>query len=240
MKKREPLSKNLKTIGGRMKLYRERVAHCKGTAMAALLGISGGTYSDLENNKKKPSAKVITSYCSQPIMDIPWLLTGEIKTKAAKKIHSYVTCNFDDEAEEEGVETIEGLFLTKNDMIGNVEIDSGHKYLASLINTIEAAINSKLGAGVVLNHVAELYTFAKAIFKREEEIQRNIKFKNRTKHKEMHKTLIDEIQSRHEELESAKEDKYQQVYQGVLISTLTRWLSRHIEEDLKMKEYFEE
>jgi hemerythrin-like metal-binding protein len=208
MNRLEPLSKSLKTIGGRMKLYRESVAQIKGKEMAALLGISAGAYSDLESNKKKPSANVFVSYCTQPRMDMHWLLTGEVKTETAKKIYRRLTGNYDDEEE---IEDVGILLLMQEHMVGNKEIDNGRKYLISLMNTIEAAVNSEFNADVGLNHVAEMHVYAKEHFKIEEEIQRNIKFKTRTAHKKMHKRLIDDLDSTYRYIESAEEGDHKEL-----------------------------
>ena len=236
MKKREPVSKMLKTIGGRMQLYRERIVDRKSKEMADLLGISPGAYSDLESNKKKPSADVFIAYCEYPRMDVNWLLTGEWKTEAGKNTHNQLIGNF---ADEEEVEEIDPLLLWKDDMVGNIQIDNGREYLMSLMRTIQAAANSEFNADVGLNHVAELYNYAKAHFKIEEEIQRNIKFKGRTEHKGMHKKFIDDLDRGHRDIESAEEGDHKDIVLEGTARSLGDWLVNHIEEDLKMREYFD-
>jgi hemerythrin-like metal-binding protein len=237
MKKREPLSKKLKTIGGRMWLYRESVAQVKGKAMAALLGISAGAYSDLESSKKQPSANVFVGYCAQPRMDMHWLLTGEIQTETAKEIYRRITGNYDFGIEEE-VEEVEVLVLWKEHMVGNKEIDNGRKYLVSLMNTIKAAVDSGLGVEVAINHVAELYNYAEEYFKIEEAIQKSIEFEGRTKHKEMHKRLIDDLHTKHQYVVSAGEGDHQDLALENISEPLANLLFRHLEEDLKMRGYF--
>jgi hemerythrin-like metal-binding protein len=235
MKRLEPLSKSMKTIGGRMWLFRKRIAYIKGKEMALLLGISGGAYSDLESSKKEPSAKVLMAYCKQPQMDIHWLLTGEWETEAGKIIHNQLTNNVIDEK----VEEVDVLLLMQEHMVGNKEIDNGRKYLVSLVNTIKASINSGLGVEVAINHVAELYNYAEEYFKIEEAIQKSIEFKGRTKHKEMHKRLIDELYATHQHVVSAGEGDHQDLALENISEPLANLLFRHLEEDLKMREYFE-
>jgi hemerythrin-like metal-binding protein len=230
MKRIEPLSKKLKTIGGRMWLYREMVARIKGNEMAVKLGISPGAYSDLESSKKEPSAKVFIAYCAQPMMSIHWLLTGETKTETDKEIYRVVTGDHDFEIEEE--EELGGL-------VGNEEIDRGRIYLVSLIDTIQAAGDSPLGIDIALNHVAELHFYTKAYFKLEEEIQKNIKFKGRTKHKAMHKQFINVLDRDYREIKSAQEGDHQALVLESASNFFKKWLFNHIEEeDLKMREYF--
>jgi hemerythrin-like metal-binding protein len=225
-------------MGGRMWFYRGWVACIKGNKMADLLGISPGTYSDLESCKKEPSAKVIMAYCKQPRMDIHWLLTGEWKTEAGKEIYRRSIGSHDYEMEEE-VEEIEVLVLMKEHMVGDKQIDNGRKYLISLMNTIQAAVDSEFNADVGLNHVAELYTYAKEYFKIEEAIQKNIKFEGRTAHKKLHKEFIDELDGTYRYIESAEEGDHKELVLKTTYNSIENWLVEHIEEDLKMREYFE-
>ena len=59
-----------------MKKYRI-ATKLKGYEMAALLNISQGSYSDLENDKSKPSADTLTSYGTKTNINIHWLLIGK-------------------------------------------------------------------------------------------------------------------------------------------------------------------
>ena len=68
----------VKTIGQRMKVYR-KAAKLKGYEMAALLNVSNGSYSELENSISKPSAGTFKSYCTETNINIHWLLTGKGK-----------------------------------------------------------------------------------------------------------------------------------------------------------------
>ncbi len=45
--------------------------------MAALIRVSQGSLSDLENNHSLPSATTLTGLCQKTDMSIRWLLTGE-------------------------------------------------------------------------------------------------------------------------------------------------------------------
>jgi hemerythrin-like metal-binding protein len=170
-------------------------------------------------------------------MDIHWLLTGDWKTEAGKEIYRRVTGDHDYGMAEEG-EEVEILVLMKDDMVGNKEIDSGRKYLVSLMNTIQAASESSLGIDVALNHVAELYTYAKEYFELEEEIQKNIKFKGRAAHKKMHKRFIDDLDRDYRDIESKEEGDHQESVLESTSKSLEKWLVGHMEEDLKMREYF--
>lgn len=67
--------------------------------------------------------------------------------------------------------------LWRNKMaIGNAEIDDDHRYLISLINAIEAAVNCGIERKVLSTHLSELFAYTEKHFKREEEIQAQIQF----------------------------------------------------------------
>ncbi|MBS4068910.1 MAG: helix-turn-helix transcriptional regulator [Sulfurimonas sp.] len=62
-------------IGGRIKDYREG-KNLKVAAFAALIGISQGSLSDIENGKTKPSAETLVKIVRNTDIDPGWLLTG--------------------------------------------------------------------------------------------------------------------------------------------------------------------
>ncbi|MDD2467315.1 MAG: helix-turn-helix transcriptional regulator [Desulfobulbus sp.] len=53
--------------------------------LSDLIGISHGSLSGLENNKSKPSAETLSSFCLYTDIDIKWLLTGEKTKKSQEK-----------------------------------------------------------------------------------------------------------------------------------------------------------
>lgn len=73
-------SKNLlaypATVGGRLKYWR-KVSRLRLVDVAAIIQVSQGSLSDLENDKSLPSATTLTGLCQKTDMNLYWLLTGE-------------------------------------------------------------------------------------------------------------------------------------------------------------------
>lgn len=65
-----------KSVGGRLKYWR-KVSTLRLVDVAALIQVSQGSLSDLENDKSLPSATTLTGLCQKTDMNICWLLTGE-------------------------------------------------------------------------------------------------------------------------------------------------------------------
>ncbi len=64
------------SVGGRLKYWR-KVSTLRLVDVAALIRVSQGSLSDLENDKSLPSAATLTGFCRKSDMNICWLLTGE-------------------------------------------------------------------------------------------------------------------------------------------------------------------
>ena len=124
--------------------------------------------------------------------------------------------------------------------VGNAKIDNDHKYLISIINTIEAALEIEAPARVLSDYVSQLIDFSHQHFKREEAYQVEINFPNRTPHKKLHKDLMGQIQHIHQTLLSQADSGAYQFTTPHLVDTLQDWMMNHfMHEDMKMKEYFE-
>jgi len=73
-----------KTIGGRLRLFREKIP-VNTNVFSELINISRGSLSDMENNNRLPSAKAIKNLCQLSDINIYWLYTGEGKMTRASK-----------------------------------------------------------------------------------------------------------------------------------------------------------
>lgn len=71
-------------LGERIRIYREALG-LKGKEFAAIIGISGGSLSDLENDKTKPKADTLESIVLKTDVNPMWLLTetGEMRRGTA-------------------------------------------------------------------------------------------------------------------------------------------------------------
>ncbi len=124
--------------------------------------------------------------------------------------------------------------------VGNAKIDNDHKYLISIINTIEAALNIEASARVLSDYISKLVDFSHQHFDREEAYQVEINFPNRTSHKNEHKDLMGQMQHIHKNLLSQTDSGAYQFTMPRLLDTLQDWIMHHfMHEDMKMKEYFE-
>ena len=72
----ENMSEYPATVGGRLKYWR-KVSRLRLVDVAALIQVSQGSLSDLENDKSLPSATTLTGLCQKTDMNLYWLLTGE-------------------------------------------------------------------------------------------------------------------------------------------------------------------
>ena len=64
------------SVGGRLKYWR-KVSALRLVDVAALIRVSQGSLSELENDKYLPSAATLNGLCQKTDLNIRWLLTGE-------------------------------------------------------------------------------------------------------------------------------------------------------------------
>ena len=64
------------SVGGRLKYWR-KVSALRLVDVAALIRVSQGSLSELENDKYLPSATTLNGLCQKTDLNIRWLLTGE-------------------------------------------------------------------------------------------------------------------------------------------------------------------
>jgi hemerythrin len=122
--------------------------------------------------------------------------------------------------------------------IGNAEIDDDHKYLISIINAIEAAVNCGIDRKVLSSHLSELFAYTESHFKRELEIQVEIDFPEKEAHKNEHDKLINKLQAIQTTLDSTRDEQAHKDFIKGLFEVLKEWLLNHIlNHDMKMKSY---
>jgi hemerythrin-like metal-binding protein len=131
------------------------------------------------------------------------------------------------------------LIWTDEMTVGNAKIDNDHKYLISIINTIETALNCEVSAQVLSAYVAQLIDYSHAHFKREEAYQAEIKYPFQDAHKNEHKVLLEQIKQIQKDLQlHADTEVYIYTTPG-LVNILSDWFMNHFKyNDIKMKEYF--
>lgn len=132
-----------------------------------------------------------------------------------------------------------GLIWTDEMSVGNAKIDNDHKYLISIINTIETALNCEAPVQVLSAYVSQLIDFSHEHFKREEAYQAEIKYPFQESHKNEHKVLMEQIKQIQENLRlHADAEAYIFTTPG-LVNILSDWFMNHFKQkDITMKEYF--
>jgi len=129
--------------------------------------------------------------------------------------------------------------LWQNTMsVGNDAIDHDHRYLISFVNTIELVLQSPEDKKSIMIALEQLYEYGEEHFKKEEAIQRKIKYPQSLNHKHSHSKLLDQlkvVQAKVKGLESSGEISK---YAPELTTYLRGWLVNHVfNEDMLLKPY---
>lgn len=123
--------------------------------------------------------------------------------------------------------------------VGNAKIDNDHKYLISIVNTIEAAMDCDISSEALSAYVSQLFDYSYKHFQREEQYQIEIKFPDREAHKKEHRNLMEQIRQVHNNLQSHADSGAYKYTTPDLVHFLRDWLMNHFsQEDMKMKGYF--
>jgi hemerythrin len=121
--------------------------------------------------------------------------------------------------------------------VGEEGIDNDHKYLISLIQTIDAAINCHVHANVLEKYVELMLIYTSVHFVREQQYQKKIGFEESDAHKQLHGDFVERLNSMKCVLAQIGNDQDQYKNAVSQFSWLVKdWWREHImEEDLKMK-----
>jgi hemerythrin len=122
--------------------------------------------------------------------------------------------------------------------VGNEEIDNDHKYLISLIRTIDAATNCHVQANVLEKYVDLMLIYTSVHFVREQQYQKSIGFIESDSHKLLHRDFIERLNSMKSVLAQVGKDNDEHKRAVAKFSDLIKnwWRDHILEEDLKMKE----
>ncbi|MEK9629711.1 MAG: hemerythrin family protein [Nitrospinota bacterium] len=129
--------------------------------------------------------------------------------------------------------------IWRDDMsVGNESIDNDHKYLISILNTIEAAINCRVHVKTLTMYSLALKEYTEEHFDREEKIQVEIDFPFHEGHKKEHKELVLRLKHVIAQFSGQNDDEAYRETLPSLVGILRDWLIHHIlNEDMRMKEY---
>jgi hemerythrin-like metal-binding protein len=133
------------------------------------------------------------------------------------------------------------LKLSPSMKIGNPDIDNDHMYLLCLMNTIAAATKCHVHPNV-LEKLADLVIIYTSIhFAREQQIQKQFGYEETEEHKALHNNFIERVRSMKTTLSSIDHSDNDYKKSMAKFNELMKyWWTEHIlEEDVKMKKYFQ-
>ncbi|HJM95818.1 MAG TPA: hemerythrin family protein, partial [Candidatus Marinimicrobia bacterium] len=87
--------------------------------------------------------------------------------------------------------------------VGNVKVDNDHKYLISIINTIEAGMDCDVSCEALSAYVSQLFDYSYKHFQREEKYQAEIDYPERNGHKKEHADLMEQIKQIHDDFQNS-------------------------------------
>jgi hemerythrin len=121
--------------------------------------------------------------------------------------------------------------------IGNEDIDNDHKYLISLIRTIDAAIKCHIQANVLGKFVELLLIYTSVHFVREQQYQKSIGFEESESHKVLHRDFIERLNFMKGVLAQANDDQDKYKSAVTQFSKLMKewWVEHILVEDSKMQ-----
>ena len=133
------------------------------------------------------------------------------------------------------------IFWREEMGVGHDLVDSDHRYLICLINTVELSMVSKDDNETIRMAIDQLEDYTRMHFTREEFLQERIRFPQRQAHRIRHRELIDTLRAFKTKIPSLAfdSDHYHQTVEK-LAGFLRNWLLDHvIKEDLLMKPHIQ-
>lgn len=122
--------------------------------------------------------------------------------------------------------------------VGNEIIDNDHKYLISIINAFDSAVECKVHVNILLSYVTQLLDYSHVHFEREQKIQEEISFPYRDHHRQEHNHLIKRLTLIQKDLVAHTDTESYETDIPRFIQILRDWLLDHVlKEDMRMKEF---
>jgi hemerythrin len=128
------------------------------------------------------------------------------------------------------------LLWRKQLSLGNESIDTDHKYLICLINTVELALRTQQNRDILLTTLEQLAEYTRIHFEREEGIMLSMRYPRYDQHKQQHQLLIRELESIRKKLEAKVGDEFSPEDCDGFATLFRHWLLDHlVKEDMLMK-----
>lgn len=131
------------------------------------------------------------------------------------------------------------LVWRKELAIGDDQIDTDHKYLICLINTVELTLRIAEHRDLLPTTLAQLVDYTHTHFEREESIMLNMRYARYDQHKLQHQLLIRELATIQQKIEEKGGGKFSDEECAAVATLFRHWLLDHlVKEDLLMKPAF--
>ena len=123
--------------------------------------------------------------------------------------------------------------------IGDERIDTDHKYLICLINTIELALRTKQHRDILVATLDQLDEYTRTHFEREESIMLAMRYARYDQHKVQHQLLIRELAAIRAGIEAKGEGDFSEADCDAVATLFRHWLLDHVvKEDMLLKAAF--
>ena len=128
------------------------------------------------------------------------------------------------------------LIWRKQLEIGDEIIDTDHKYLICLINTVELTLRTPNSRDLLPVTLAQLEEYTHAHFEREESIMLAIRYSRYDQHKLQHQLLLKELAALQKKIEAKGEGEFSDQECTDIATLFRHWLIDHVaKEDLLLK-----
>lgn len=130
------------------------------------------------------------------------------------------------------------LIWRKQLEIGDETIDTDHKYLICMINTVELTMRTAEHRDLLPATLEQLMDYTQAHFKREESIMLSNNYPRYFQHKQQHQLLIQELTDNQQKLLAKGEGDFSDAECADLAKLFRHWLLDHlVKEDMLMKPF---
>ena len=120
--------------------------------------------------------------------------------------------------------------------IGDVSIDTDHKYLICLINTVELTLRTPEHRDVLPVTLEQLVDYTRVHFEREESIMLAMRYTRYDQHKLQHQLLIRELAAIRQQIEAKGEGDFSTEECAAIATLFRHWLVDHlVKEDMLLK-----
>ena len=128
------------------------------------------------------------------------------------------------------------LVWRKELAIGDEQIDTDHKYLICLINTVELTLRIPEHRELLPTTLAQLVDYTHTHFEREESIMLAIRYARYDQHKLQHQLLIRELATIQQKVEAKGSEEFSDEECATVATLFRHWLLDHlVKEDMLMK-----